>query len=64
MKQQTPRLHQVEFELFEVATARPRWPEIPIGVRETVTELVARMLARSPDPNQDVVREEREAEHE
>lgn len=65
MKQRTPRLDQVELELLEVPTARPRWSEIPIGLRKTVTELVARMLARRTDPTQDVVRvHDEEVEHE
>ena len=56
MKQRQPRFHQAE--LFEEESDGPRWAEIPVDIRKTVTELVARMLLQSRSQDEGSVEHE------
>ncbi len=44
LKPHRRRLQNLQTELFEAVSDRPRWPDIPYDARMTVTELLARIL--------------------
>ena len=44
LKPHRRQLQNLQTELFEAVSDRPRWPDIPDDARVTVTELLARIL--------------------